>query len=509
MQQSLSLNLETVQCLSRRPASVFLVISGIIGTILISGCGDDSRYSSQPSNAFTGVSLKLHCPDKGFAEVISPTARSWADRTGAKIAIKIEPMSLGDDADIGIIDASELGIWAVRDALTQVPVGLRSPDHPFQWMGLLPAYREQLIVWGGQAQAIPLSGDGFLILYRSDRLKETKFIDEFHKQYARNPVAPTTWDEFAAIAGIFASIDGKPSLPPLSNSELASLFFRIAACHDRRLQIESPNARVSGGLDALSFQFNLTNGKPRLNAPSFLAAANWIADLAAKKCLPPPVAEGTSDPTSALARNQASIAVVSLAQLARMPRENGMIPERFGIAALPGTRTTYDPEKQRLVSLPHSNYIPYFTGGRLGVVRTRCQNPDAAFDLLAEMGGPTRSVEIVSSSESGTGPFRIAHLDHDRLQVWYGYGFDSVRSDQLRNVLLQYIHLEAKNPTFGLRGPDQSELSAAGARAIGKIASGTPPKTGLKQLLDDWEQIDLKTPQDNRIKWRKLEAGLN
>jgi multiple sugar transport system substrate-binding protein len=509
MQQSLSVNLETAQSLHRRPVSVFIVICGIIGTILITGCGDDPRYSAQPANSFAGVTLNLHCPDHGFADVISPAARSWADRTGAKIAIKIAPMSLGDDADIGIIDVPELGYWAVRDTLSQVPVALRSPDHPFQWMGLLPAYREQLIVWGGQAQAIPLSGDGLLIVYRTDRLKDSNFIDEFRKQFSHNPVAPTTWEEFAAIAAIFASIDGKPSLPPLSNSELASLFFRVASCQDRRVQIESPTTRVSGGLGALSFQFDLTNGKPRLNAPAFLAAGNWLADLVAKKCLPPTVAEAASDPASALARNQASIAILSLAQLARLPRENGMIPERYGLIALPGTRATYDPEKQRLVSLPHSNYIPYYTGGRLGVVRTRCQNPDAAFDLLAELGGPTRSMEIISSSELGAGPFRIAHLDHDRLQIWYGYGFDSVRSDQLRNALLQYIHLEAKNPTFGLRGPDQSELSAAGARAIGKIASGTPPEVSLKQLLDDWEQIDLKTPQDNRLKWRKLEAGLN
>jgi multiple sugar transport system substrate-binding protein len=509
MQQSVSVNLETAHSLYRRPICVFLGVCSIIGTIFIFGCSDDKRYSAQISSSFTGVSISLHCPDKAFADVISPAAQSWADRTGARLAIKIEPMSVGDEADVGIIDAPEFGSWAARDALTLVPPGLRAADHPFQWMGLLPAYREQLIVWGGQAQAIPLSGDGFVIVYRLDRLREPKFIDEFKKQFSRNPVAPTSWEEFAAIAGIFATIDGKPSLPPLTNTELASLFFRIAACADRRVQIESPSTKVSGGLDALSFQFDLTNGKPRLNAPAFSTSAEWLANLVAKKCLPPPTAAGASDPATALAKNQASIAVMSLAQLARMPRENGAIPERFGLAALPGTQTTYDPEKQRLISLQNANYIPYFAGGRLGVVRSRCQNPDAAFDLLAELGGPTRSMEVISSSELGAGPFRIAHLDHDRLQLWYGYGFDSLRSDQLRNALLQYVNLEAKNPAYGLRGPDQAALYSAASAAIGKIAAGTPAEAGLKQLLDDWKQIDAKTPEETRLRWRKLAAGLN
>jgi hypothetical protein len=69
--------------------------------------------------------------------------------------------------------------------------------------------------------------------------------------------------------------------------------------------------------------------------------------------------------------------------------------------------------------------------------------------------------------------------------------------------------LEAKNPTFGLRGPDQAELSSTAAKQIGKIASGTPVEAGLKQLFDEWNQIDSRTPEEMRIKWLRLAAGLN
>ncbi len=153
-----------------------------------------------------------------------------------------------DDADIGVIEVQELGKWADLGELQQIPVELRAPDHPFQWTGLLPAYREQLILWGGQARAIPLAGDGYVIVYRTDRLKEPRFMNDFNAQFARNPTAPTTWEEFAAIAGIFSSIDGKPSVPALTNTELASLFFRIAACYDRKLQKESFSSKAIGGV---------------------------------------------------------------------------------------------------------------------------------------------------------------------------------------------------------------------------------------------------------------------
>jgi hypothetical protein len=118
-------------------------------------------------------------------------------------------------------------------------------------------------------------------------------------------------------------------------------------------------------------------------------------------------------------------------------------------------------------------------------------------------------LEIISSIEVGAGPFRVSHLDHDRLQIWYGYGLDAARSDLLRNAMLHYVHREAKNPTFGLRGPDQAELLAAAAVEMGKIASGTPAEAALKQLRQDWKMIDDKTPAETRLKWRKLAAGLN
>jgi multiple sugar transport system substrate-binding protein len=416
-------------------------------------------------------------------------------------------MTPDDAADIGILRVSELGTWADRGELTRVPVSLRLPDHPFQWTGVLTAYREQLIEWGGQAQAIPLAGDGFVIVYRADRLADAKFVDAFLKAYSRKPVAPATWEDFADLAVELSALDGKPSLPPMTEAEVSDLFFRIAASYDRS-GLQSAQPRPEG---VASFQFDLSNGEPRLDSPGFAAAAKLFGRLAAGKCFAPIVPAGqSSNPVAALDRKDApaSLAVLSLIDLAKLPRENGGIPARFAIAALPGTRQYADPGKG-MVATAIPNYVPYHSGGRIGVVRTRCQNPDAAFDLLAELGGPTRSLEIVGTPGLGAGPFRASHLERDRLPIWYGYGFDAVRTRLLQDMLQQYVRTEVKTPALGLRGPDQEALSAAAATELGKLATGAPPEDVLKRFTELWKQIDAKTPLDTRLRWRKLAAGTN
>jgi hypothetical protein len=157
MQQPVPLNLKRYRPRYRRLPTWFIVACGLIGPVIISGCGGNSNQSAPIANRFSSVSLTLRCPDATFVQTLTPGARSWAERTGAKITIQVAPMSSSDDTDIGIIDVPEFGDWAERGELALVPAGLRAAEHPYQWSGLLPEFRELLIDWGGQARAIPLS----------------------------------------------------------------------------------------------------------------------------------------------------------------------------------------------------------------------------------------------------------------------------------------------------------------------------------------------------------------
>lgn len=507
MQQSLRPNLRAAlgrcrgfgQVARRSWAPVALAALAVIG------CGEDPGSKAGPAaKPFAGASVTLSCPEPEFAAAIAPIVNSWATRTGAKVTLRTGPMAPGDDADAGVIPAAEFGTWAARDDLAPVPPALRASDHPFQWAGVLPAYREHLIEWGGQARAVPLAGDGAVVVYRVDRLADPQFAAAFQKAHGRAPAPPASWEDFAALAAAFADLDRKPSLPALSGRDAADLFFRVAACFDRPVATETTAKAGPGpGLGAVSFLHDVQTGDPRLSGPAFAAAAAWLGSL-------PKAPAGAADPVAALAKGDAALAVLTLPQLAKLPRENGRVPDRFGLAPLPGTRQFFDPAKGQLVPSGTPNYVPFYAGGRLGVVRSRCAKPDAAFDLLAELGGPTRSLELLGVPGLGAGPFRQAHLERDRIAAWLGYGFDAERSKVLQEALRQYARPEVRNPTYGLRGPDQGVLNAAAADAMGKVASGAvPADAGLKELIAAWGRIDEATPKETRLRWRKLSAGVN
>jgi ABC-type glycerol-3-phosphate transport system substrate-binding protein len=412
-------------------------------------------------------------------------------------------MTPGDEADIGILATPEFGAWANGGDLARVPGKLRLADHPFQWTGVLSIYREQLSEWGGQAQAIPLAGDGFVVLYRADRLAEPKFVDAFAKAHGRMPAAPATWEDFVDLAVQLAAVAGRPSLAPMTRADIADLFFRIAACYDRSA-VAGPQSAREG---ALSLLHDVSSGKPRLDAPAFAAASELFAKLVAGKCFPPLADDGKrSDPVAELA-DGASLTVASLAELSRLPREEGIVSARYAIAPLPGTKRYHN--GNTFIAATSPNYIPFHTGGRIGVVRSRCAHVDAAFDLLADIAGPARSLEIISTPGLGAGPFRLSHLERERLHIWYGYGLDSPRTRVLQQAMQAYIRQEVKSPALGLRGPDQGQLSAAAAQELGAIVSGRAPSDALKRLIDAWNAIDARTPLQTRLQWRKLAAGAN
>lgn len=472
--------------------------------------GCDAPAVTGPGHAkkpLEGQALALACPDGAMADAVAPLVRAWEARTGATVAVRRAPMTESDATDVGIIPAGELGRWAEPGHLAPVPAKLLT-DPAFQWAGLLPAYGERLVEWGGQTVAVPLTGDGHVVVYRADRFAEKTAADAFQPRVGPPIAAPSTWEDFAEIAELFARLDKRPSLPPLpaDPERLFDLFARVAASADRPgLRDFQLAARAEKDRDALAFQFAVTTGKPRLRTHGFAFAAGWIARLRASGALPPP--GGSDDPVAALAENRAVMAVLSLDQLARLPRENGAVPPRFALAGVPGTRDVAD--VRRNLDIP-PNFVPYFSGGRLGVVRARCQNQDAAFDLLADLGGPARGGELIATPGLGAGPTRVAHVDRERLLLWLGYGFDEARSKMLQDTMRHYVEQTVKNPTFGLRGPDRAGLIEAAAgplRALGTDKLRPPDR--LKQIEDEWQALDAKVPPDALLRWRQRAAGLN
>ncbi len=499
-------NPENRASLSRRAPIVLLALA------LIVGC-ENAQPNAGSSRPFEGVTLTLRCSDPVFASAVSPIVKAWEARSGAKVTLRREPMALNDDSDLAVIPAGALGEWAEAGQLASVPVELKRTDNPFQWFTLLPIYSERMVEWGGQTLAVPLTGDGSVVVYRTDRFADKSTQAEYQKQFPRELAAPATWDEFADIAAFFARRDQKPSLPPLPTdpNRLFDLFSRVAASADRRAMADTDVARLAGrDRDALAYQFSIITGEPRLNAFGFRKSAEWLHRLWSAKALPAPKAGASDDPAAALAEGRAVLALLSLDQLAHLPRENGAVPARFAIAGVPGAREFFDGATGKPATAPATspNYIPYFSTARLGVVRSRCTNAQAAFDLLADLGGPTRAAEFIATPGLGAGPTRSAHLDRDRLTLWLGYGFDPSRSQALQNAMRHYVAISVKNPTVELRGPDRAKLVKSAAGSLRAIGSGEKPEEALSRAGAEWRALGANVSRETLIHWRQRAAGL-
>ena len=484
----------------------------VAGVLFGSGCSGESSERELPVSAterrWEGVELILRCSEPSWRTALESPVRSWAYRTGATVHWRDAAMQPGDDTDLAVLPAVELGWWADRGELARVPAAFRQAGHPFQWTNVLLPYREYLIEWGGQAQALPLAGDAYLLILRRDQLENPTVRATHERLWKRIPTPPTTWEEFAELAITFTQVSGQPCLPLWQGTEWVDIFFRIAACYDR------PAVTDTDKVQAAPFFFDPQTATPRLHAPAFVQAARWLASLVEHRCLPAVGAEAktvspkpSSTAGEALAKGQAWLAVASLRDLEALSGAAGRVDPRFLIAPLPGSRGYYTREGNWVPTVT-PNYVPYFAGGYLGVVRQRCRHPEAAFELLGELGGPPRSLEILSTPGLNAGPFRTTHLDRDRLHIWYNYRLDAERSLHLQDALRSYVRAEVKNPVVGLRAPDQARLRSAAATELNRLLRGDPPEEVIQRLSAAWQRLDAEVPLTDRLRWRQSSAGL-
>lgn len=483
-----------------------------LAVVFLSGCSNGSAPppATKSRQPFAGAKLKIGCVDPQVALELGRRAAVWSQRTGATATFQPGHPA---DADVVVIPPRELGAWVAKNDAKPVPEDLRGSTHPLQWSRLLTISSERLAGWGGDARAIPIAGESYVLAYRADKLADPKAVQDYAAKFGRPLVPPATWEEFADVAEFFAD-RGQPSLPAAAEGPHRFLreFHMVAACYDR-LALGGTTAtaeRAESNTDTsaakmLAFHHDIDTGEPRLLKPAFVEAAKWLKRTARCRA----TGEG-GDPTAALVSGPAVLAVVSLAELGRLPKTAAAVSPTIGVAALPGTKVWFDPKDGRPQppgdKVKGVNYVPYFgEGGWVGVVRTSSANPDAAFDLLADLSGLSRSAELLSDPALGFGPFRAEHLDEAREAIWQRYGFDAERSRQLANAIRHYVGIGLANPVVAPRGADQQNLTRLLADELRKAAS---PEDAMKAADAAWRTADAARPPEAVRTERRQGAGL-
>ena len=168
---------------------------------------------------------------------------------------------------------------ARADRLLPTPLNLRE-HQAYDWLDLLPQYRDLLLTWDRVVYALPLLGEAPVCFYRRDRLERSHGARRFSEE-ARPP--PDTPDDLGRVCGHCRVL----SWPGLSFSASASpgdddldrLFFSVAACYARRAA--TPDERGSGEAGTNSPSTMICRRAARaLDAPGFVHTLALLQRLA-------------------------------------------------------------------------------------------------------------------------------------------------------------------------------------------------------------------------------------
>jgi multiple sugar transport system substrate-binding protein len=476
--------------------------------ILLIGAPGCSRKKTpvNPPPEFDGVRLRLACP-KNQESLLREYALPWARVQGARIeTVPYDPPFPAEspDADIWVLLPAELPRWAEAGQLHPVPEALTRTGNPYRWRGLLPYFRERLVLWDRSPYALPLLGESPLCCVRTDRFDQEAFRNAFREKFGRQPAAPRTWEEFADLAAFFAGQPGgSPSLPPLPADDegLTRLFFQVAVSYARRAVPLDEDLNQERFASAFSLYYDLKTGEPRIATPPFVHALALLRRLQAFR-----PAEPAAEPEAAFRTGQAVLCLTDSSHLPDFQTASG-VRDRFDIVPVPGTTGYFDYQTEQEVTVAEGNRIPFLGAGPwLGCVPASTDKAAAAFALLAHLSGPETARQLASDPQSG-GPVRQQQLTRDR---WDAFRLDARRTADLRRTVQETLaHRGLQNPAFVLRMPDQAARQKVLAEQLREaLLRGKDPDQALQAVARAWKELDAKLGPDKQRAWYRLSIGL-
>jgi hypothetical protein len=493
-----------MQPVSRGNPSFFCAILVVVA----SGCpAPKPSVTVEPTPAarpWAGVAVTVRSPDAAMTAALTPVAKRWATRTGATVTWSADAAA----ADIAIVRAPSFGSGCAAGEFLTLPPAVRDPRHPFQLNGQIDAYYEGLAGWQGQPFGVVLGADAAVLLYRKDRFDDPTVRSRFRTRTSRDLQPPSSWDDITEVAGFFAGLDAKPSLPALPSDTVRrlDLFHRVAATTDRpAITTANPYGRSMNDLapEAFSFHFDYATGNPRLTSPGFALALETIVAWA-----PSAAKAGDGDPVAALEADAAVMAIATLGDLHRLSQKHGgTVPPRYGLVRVPGSRRFYDSLTGKVETVRGSepNVVPYLSASWVGGVTAKSSHADAAFDLLGELGSPAGAGAIVATSAIGSGPWRADLLDTNKRTLWYGYGLAPEPTAALATALRPFVAGDLRNPAVAPRGPGIEAMMAILASHVQSALDGTAaPAKAMADAQRDWLAHDAKLGPPAQVKaWRR------
>ncbi len=480
-----------LKCDASVPLLSFVALSF---SLLLVGC------SSPPTTAvqkpFQDGVLTLAGPEDTEA-VLRSAVRVWQSRQGASPATFVgfdAEKGPAQTADLWVLPTWRLPHWIAAGKLRPLPETLTWGASKSTWPGLLPIYRDSLVVWKGPTGrlgtpfAVPLLGEAPLLCYRLDLYADPKHQQGYRQESGQELAPPQTWAEFARQAAYFHKA-GFP-LPPLADDPvtLERWFGQVASGYARPpVYDQGPN---QGPLaeNALGLFQDPATGKPRLTEPGLVHGLRLLQTLQASRERQRPE---SGSPEMAFRSGRAALCVCEAPWIVRFQEANSPVRDRVGVVGLPGAEKSFDAKGETEFRVP--NRMPYLGSGSLVVVLpVDAPHPEAASSLLAHLLDRQVSESLILNPRDAC---RVVRGDQLMPECSWGVlGLDSEQTAATKAALRWTLeHTRLKNPALALRLPATAEYRNALARHLRRaLFDNVDAKTALAEAAREWEQLGAK-----------------
>lgn len=483
---------------------VLTVAVSIFAMLVLPGCGHDqpAQHIAKPHE---GKVIRVACPGEPALSMVKRYSRSWAAETGARVEVVGYPpaaTNASPEADLWIIEPAVMPRWADASRLLPVPRDYTTGENGYDWGNVLSLYRDKLAVWDRTIYALPITGEALVCFYRDDLFQEPARREAFRRKYHRDLKAPATWNEFADIAEFFRDSTHSASLPslPADDEALDRQFYAMAAPYARRaVAMDAPRPSEE---ELFSFHYDLGTGAPRIDSPGFVYALGLLQRLQ-------PCRAGTANsPEETFRQGKAVLCIADATWVGRF-QDAEAIRNRYAICTVPGSSRYFDYFDGAEQKVAEPNRIPYLGGGGLlGIVPKNSSQAGAAFELLAALGGPRTSSEMVMEPAWGADVFRESQLAN--RGAWDTFELTPARTNSLLDALRVTVQPSAINPVIRLRTPDERSYLQALMHEVRKALTERTikPAAALAKAASRWRELDAKISPAERLRAYRLSLGL-
>jgi len=406
---------------------------------------------------------------------------AWEDTTGAKVrvvelstAVVHSKLMMELKSESGVYDVINCKpMWMGDFAKYLLPLDIYIEEvkttDPDWYSGFLPI-QEISNIWGDKILGVQTDGDVVSLYYRKDLFSYPEERATFQRRYGYElDVSLTghiTWDQYLDIAEFFTRKPGEK----LAGETLAKPFYGTAELGEKWALPWWFLARYIAYSAPTSYLFDPDSMEPLINSPAGVRAMRNFVDSI--KFSPPGVLSyGYLEYTSEFLTGNLAMELMwpDLARWGSDP-EQSKVMGKIGFALPPAAPSASGGVRLKSLMAP---------GHNTSIVATT-ENPEMAFDFIKGFTQPDVSLDTLLSPQGGYDPFRIEHIQSERLINTVVDG-EKYLENHMKCLRIGW-------PDLKITGAEEfyDKIAVNAGRALqGEIS----PEEAVNNIAEEWKQI--------------------